>query len=118
MQSSIQEFYHSCHGRHPHPPFDLLFLLLLMLLFLYIIKFHFIWPFIVLMIFVFFVAMQRNRHTNHRGGFYNNNYQDYQVIVNSSYKNNQMIKSNYCKNCGTAIEQDSKYCSECGICLF
>lgn len=121
MQSSNPESFRSCHRHHSHPPLGFIFIPLFVVFFFYEPKFHFFWPVIIFMIFLFFIALHRTRYTYHRGSFdnNNNNYQnDYFTVNYPYYHNPQGIKPNYCKNCGTVIEQDSKYCSECGNKLF
>ena len=69
----------------------------------------------LVIIFVFFVAMHRTKYTHNRGRNPIDNNQNYPVMVSYNYQQNQQkIKPRYCINCGTLIEQDSKFCSECG----
>lgn len=115
MNTTNPEFYHSCHGHHPHPPFGLFILIPLVLFFVYETKFYFIWPVFIFMIFVFFIAMHRIRYTYNRERNYHYNRENYPITTNYNNRQNlQKIKPTYCKNCGALIEEYSKFCSECG----
>ncbi len=115
MNATNPEFHYSCHNHHPHHPFGFIILFPVILFFLYETKFHFIWPVIIVIIFVFFVAMHRTKYIHNRGRKPIDNNQNYPVMVSYNYRQNQQkLKPRYCMNCGTLIEQDSKFCSECG----
>lgn len=101
----------SCHS---HPHFGNLLFIPLFLFAMYYSRFHFMWP-IFAIFFIFFILVGPRRRYYQERRIQKNN-----QIANSDIGITQKITHNskYCKNCGTALDPDSKFCSECGQNIF
>ena len=108
MQTFQPQYSRNSCGRRHHGGF--FFLIPLFFVFFFLFRMVNFW----LLLFVIFIVIIASKPR-----YYNSNY--YQPRDNS-YLNNypttqtqsQKVQINYCKNCGSFLEQNSLFCSECG----
>ena len=118
MNASNQNWFRTCQYHH-HPPVGFIFIIPIVLFFLYESKFHNYWPIIIFIFFIFLLIIPRHRYTGYIRKQPNDSYQSGTIPINYATKTDfQIMKPNYCKNCGSTIELDAKYCSNCGTNLF
>jgi hypothetical protein len=89
------------------------FILFFPLLFLIIIsaKIGTFWPGLILLFFIIFMGQPQNK------GLKNNSHQKPFFTSENDYlmKSESKNQVNFCKNCGSSVEQDAKFCSDCGF---
>lgn len=107
MQASRPSYSrNSCNSRRSS---GLFFLIPLFFVTFFVFRWFVFWPILLVIFIVILASKPRYYHSNYYQPRYNSNLNNYSTSVPS-----QNVKINYCKNCGSFIEQDSLYCSECG----
>ena len=114
MNSSYSNYHRrSCHR---HQSGGLFFIIPVIFILFFTHSWFYLWPFFI--IFMIFAFSKKPR--------YNSTY-DYQnseprFISSTNYQkssySSKPVTSNFCKNCGSHIESDSIFCSECGFKIY
>ena len=68
------------------------------------------WPVLIILFIILITRKPKYRSYNYSPAYYQSN----SSPISFEDNNKNVVKPNFCKNCGHNVEIDSTYCSECG----
>lgn len=108
MQSSRHRYSrNSCNSHHSGGMF---FVFPLIFLSIFVFRAISFWPFLIVLTIIFFASKPNSK----RSRYYPTHNSSYLENNNSENVSKSQFNADFCPNCGSSLESDALFCSECG----